>query len=232
MTSRESPRKEPRKQSMATDTKERIINNYNRISKWYDAIAGRSEKQLRRAGLHQLHAMPGETILEIGFGTGHSLVEIAEAVGTSGKVYGIDISDRMLEIAEARVVAAGYVDRIQLQCIDALALPYPEKHFDGLFISFTLEVLEPSEMGLLLLQCKKVIRTDGRICVVGMSTKGKRGTMMKLYEWARVKFPNTVDCRPINVGELLTAAGFEVIEDIVTSFWGLSVEIVQSRKND
>jgi len=231
VTTMESPPKGPSEQPMATDTKERIINNYNRIGKWYDAIAGRSEKQLRRAGLHQLHAMPGETILEIGFGTGHSLVEIAEAVGTSGKVYGVDISNRMLEIAEARVVAAGHADRIQLQCIDALALPYPERHFDGLFMSFTLEVLQPSEMGLLLQQCRKVLKTNGRICVVGMSAKGKLGTMMKLYEWARVKFPNTVDCRPINVGELLSAAGFDMIEDIVTSFWGLSVEIVQSRKS-
>jgi ubiquinone/menaquinone biosynthesis C-methylase UbiE len=232
MTTMESPAKGPHKQSMDTDTKERIINNYNRIGKLYNAIAGRSEKQLRRSGLRQLHAMPGETILEIGFGTGHSVVEIAEAVGASGKVCGIDISNRMLEIAEARVVAAGYADRIQLQCTDALALPYPERHFDGLFMSFTLEVLQPSEMGRLLQQCRNVIRTDGRICVVGMSTKGKLGIMMNLYEWARAKLPNTIDCRPINVGELLTAAGFEVIEDIVTSFWGLSVEIVLSRRND
>lgn len=228
----ESLPKGPREQSMVTDTNERIINNYNRIGRWYDAIAGRSEKQLRRAGLQQLHAMPGETILEIGFGTGHSIVEIAEAVGAYGKVYGVDTSNAMLEIAEARVVAAGYADRIHLQCIDALALPYPERHFDGLFMSFTLEILQPSEMELLLQQCRKVLRTNGRICVVGMSTMGKHGTMMKLYEWAHVKFPNTVDCRPINVGELLLAAGFDVIEDIVTSFWGLSVEIVQSRKSD
>jgi ubiquinone/menaquinone biosynthesis C-methylase UbiE len=217
---------------MAVDPKERIVDNYNRIGKWYDIIAGQSEKQLRRAGLRQLHAMSGETILEIGYGTGHSLVEIAEAVGSSGKVYGVDISNRMLEIAEARVVAAGRADRIQLQSTDALALPYPEKHFDGLFMSFTLEVLQPSEMGLLLQQCRKVLKTNGRICIVGMSTKGKRGRMMNLYEWARVRFPDTVDCRPIDVGGLLSAAGFDVIEDIVTSFWGLSVEIVQSRKRD
>ena len=232
MTTRKSPAKGPREQSMAADMKERIIDNYNRIGKWYNAIAGLSENQLRRAALRQLHAMPGESILEIGFGTGHSLVEIAEAVGISGKVCGIDISNRMLEIAQARAVAAGYTDRIQLQCIDALALPYSARHFDGIIMSFTLEVLDPSEMGRLLQQCRKVLRPDGRICVVGMSSKGKLGTMMKLYEWARVKFPNTIDCRPINIGELLTATGFEVVEDIVTSFWGLSVEIVRSRIDD
>jgi len=211
--------------------KDQVATNYDRMAKWYNAIAGRSEKQLRRAGLRQLNAVPGETILEIGFGTGQSLLEIADAVGNSGKVYGIDISSRMLETAKARVVAAGYGGTIELQCMDATTLPYAENTFDGLFMSFVLEVFEPSEIGPLLEQCRKVIKTDGRLCVVAMSTEGKRGTMMKIYEWAHAKLPNTIDCRPINAGELIRAAKFEVIEDIVTSLWGLSVEIVRSRKS-
>lgn len=217
--------------SMDTDRKDHVANNYDRMGKWYDLMAGRSEKQLRRAGLCHLNALHGETILEIGFGTGHSLLEIAEAVGNTGKVCGIDVSRRMLEIAQARTFAAGYGGRIELQCTDAITLPYAENTFDGLFMSFVLEVIELSKIGQFLKECRRVIKTDGRMCIVSMSTEGKRRTMMKLYEWAHTKFPNTVDCRPINAGELIRAAGFGVVEDIVTSFWGLSVEIVRSRKS-
>jgi ubiquinone/menaquinone biosynthesis C-methylase UbiE len=215
---------------MNSPAEDHVANNYDRMGKWYDVIAGRSEKQLRRTGLCQLNAMPGETILEIGFGTGQSLVEIAEAVGNNGKVYGIDISRRMLEIAKQRVASAGYGGRIELQCMDASILPYAEGTFDALFMSFVLEVFEPSEIGLFLQNCRKVIKTDGRICIVAMSSEGKHGIMMKLYKWAHARFPNTVDCRPIDAGELMRAAGFDQVEDIVTSFWGLSVEIVRSLK--
>jgi ubiquinone/menaquinone biosynthesis C-methylase UbiE len=215
---------------MDTPWKDQVANNYDRIGKWYDLFASGSEKHFRRAGLRYLNAVPGETVLEIGFGTGHSLVEIAEAVGQSGKVYGIDISRRMLEIAKQQVAAAGYGGRIELQCMDASTLPYAENTFDALFMSFVLEVFEPSEIGPFLCECRKVIKSDGRMCIVAMSSKGKRGIMMKLYEWAHAKFPNTVDCGPIDAGELIRAGGFEVVENIVASFWGLSIEIVRSTK--
>ena len=39
--------------------------------------AEHSEGPVRRAGLEQLAAKPGEMVLEIGFGTGHSLVSLA-----------------------------------------------------------------------------------------------------------------------------------------------------------
>ena len=65
---------------------------YDKIAKGYDLLAERSEAPVRRVGLEQLSAQPGEKILEIGFGTGHSLVELARSVGPNGKVLGIDLS--------------------------------------------------------------------------------------------------------------------------------------------
>jgi len=46
-----------------------------------------------------LAGQPGESILEVGFGTGHCLVEIAKAFGPTGKALGIDISDKTAELA-------------------------------------------------------------------------------------------------------------------------------------
>src|SRR5512134_4072027 len=84
-------------------SKEAARTSYNRLSRWYDLIAGSTEKKYRDWGLQKLSAQPGEKILEIGFGTGHCLVSLAKAVGPAGRVLGLDISDGMLAIARERL---------------------------------------------------------------------------------------------------------------------------------
>src|SRR6266508_6315879 len=93
--------------SRVNRSKEVARTSYNRLSRWYDAIAGSTEKKYRDWGLENLSAQPGETILEVGFGTGHCLVGLAKAVGPTGHVVGLDISDGMLAIARSRLQAEG-----------------------------------------------------------------------------------------------------------------------------
>jgi demethylmenaquinone methyltransferase/2-methoxy-6-polyprenyl-1,4-benzoquinol methylase len=77
-------------------TKAEIRKFYDRIAGVYDVLAETSERAERHAGLAKLDAAAGEVILEIGFGTGHSLVDIARAVGPQGRVAGIDLSAKMV----------------------------------------------------------------------------------------------------------------------------------------
>ena len=51
------------------------------MSRSYDLFAGAFEKRLRNKALERLGITEGEAVLEIGFGTGHCLEQIAEAVG-------------------------------------------------------------------------------------------------------------------------------------------------------
>ena len=53
--------------------------------------------------LELLHLKIGEVALEIGFGTGHCLKQMAESIGVNGKVYGIEISSGMLEVSKKRL---------------------------------------------------------------------------------------------------------------------------------
>jgi len=85
--------------SRVNRSKEAARTSYNQMSRWYDLISGASERKFCDEGLQTLKAKNGETILEIGFGTGHSLLELASCVGGSGHIHGIDLSEGMLAIA-------------------------------------------------------------------------------------------------------------------------------------
>jgi demethylmenaquinone methyltransferase/2-methoxy-6-polyprenyl-1,4-benzoquinol methylase len=113
---------------------------YNKIAKVYDLLSEHSERPMREAGLRLLAAAPGEHVLEIGFGTGHILAELADAVGPTGRVFGIDISENMLAHAKDVLSNKGLTDRVSLDCGDAENLPYGDDSMDGIFMCFTLRV--------------------------------------------------------------------------------------------
>ncbi len=216
--------------SRVTRSKEEAIATYDRISCWYDMLAGRGEKKFRDAALEKLGVREGEVALEIGFGTGHCLLALAESVGDSGKVYGIDISQGMVNITQARVRAAGLLERVELKRGDAVSLPFKINFFDAVFVSFTLELFDTPEIPIVLRECQRVLKRNGRIGVVAMSKKGKASLLMRLYEWAHRNFPRYVDCRPIFVQEALQGAGFQLVDVTEMSMWGLPAEVVVAEK--
>lgn len=58
---------------------------YNKISHVYDLLSERSEAPMRKAGIELLKPKPAESIWEIGFGTGHTLVSLAKAHRSADK---------------------------------------------------------------------------------------------------------------------------------------------------
>jgi ubiquinone/menaquinone biosynthesis C-methylase UbiE len=206
-------------------TKEETKAFYNKIAKVYDALAEHSEAVVRRAGLEMLNTQKGQQVLEIGFGTGHSLIELARSVGPSGKVFGIDLSEKMVEVSQKRVDEEGLDERIELSCGDALHLPYESESLDGIFMSFTLELFDTPEIPLVLAECKRVLKPGGRIVIIGMSRVLPEGLVMEIFEWTHRHFPNYLDCRPILVRQALEDSGFQICDSKIMKMW-ISVEVV------
>ncbi|MBE3066593.1 MAG: methyltransferase domain-containing protein [Chloroflexi bacterium] len=202
--------------------------NYDRMSRFYDLFAGTSERRFTGIGLHMLAAQNGESVLEIGFGTGHSLVALTQAVGGSGKVTGIDISKGMLRVTQSRLKQSGFAEQVDLRLGDAAYLPFNAAGFDAVFASFTLELFDLPEIPVVLKECRRVLRPEGRIGVVALAKTD--GVAVRIYEWAHAKFPDFIDCRPIYVHKVIEAAGFQITEIVERSMWGLPVKIVIAHK--
>src|SRR5664280_54815 len=88
-------------------TKAQAKKNYDKISPFYDCFAGGFESNYRNIALDHFNIQNGEIVLEIGFGNGHCLNQIAKSVGKTGMVYGVEISSRMLELTKKRLEKAG-----------------------------------------------------------------------------------------------------------------------------
>jgi ubiquinone/menaquinone biosynthesis C-methylase UbiE len=214
--------------SRVSRSKAEAARSYNRLSRWYDWLSGSSEQKYRNLGLQALQAQQGEQILEIGFGTGHCVLALAEAVGPAGKVCGIDISQGMLAIAEKRARQAGVGEWVDLRVGDAAQLPFEEGSFNAVFMSFTLELFDTPEIPLVLAGCRQVLRPGGRIGLVTMILPERPGLAVRLYEWFHARWPAAVDCRPILAREALQEAGFTIESARRWKMWGLPVDVIRA----
>jgi ubiquinone/menaquinone biosynthesis C-methylase UbiE len=172
---------------------------YDRMSSW-SWLEEPFERRPRAIGLGLLSVHAGERVLELGCGAGGALIRLARAVGPSGCVVGLDLSPSMIHHAEARLRRARLADRVELRVADASSIPFDDASFDALFMSFTLELFDTPEIPLVLAECRRVLRSGGRLVVVALSRATPIGWPTRLYERLHDRFPTALDCRPIGQG--------------------------------
>lgn len=214
---------------MAADLTEQF---YDRISHAYDLIADGGEHRARERGLELLDVQRGESVLEIGYGTGHSLVQLAKSVGPTGRVTGIDISSGMRAVAQKRVAEAGVDQVVEFQVGAVPPLPMASGLFDAVAMSFTLELFPLDTIPIVLSECRRVLKPEGRLGVVSMATvaEGQDPSLLeRTYVWMHRHFPHIVDCQPIPLEEKLAEAGFRLEKRERIDLFSMPVAIVVAR---
>lgn len=219
----------PPMESTSTSQPGSARDYYDRLSRAYDLLADSSERRARDRGLELLAPQDGETVLEVGFGTGHALLELSRAVGPGGQVHGVDISAGMLAVTRDLLQREAAAAPIRLTLGDGRALPYAAGCFEAVFLSFTLELFSPAEIPTVLAEARRALRPDGRLGVVSLALTDPPKPMVSLYQWLHRHFPHFVDCQPIDVTGCLQASSFRIEGTISMEIWGLPVAAVVAR---
>lgn len=120
-----------------------------------DIVAQRTEFK------NELDPQPGERVLDVGAGPGYLASIIAEEVGKSGYVCGLDISAPLLEVAKSQ---SSKVPNIEFLQGDATELPFPDESFDAVVSTQVLEYV--SDVDSALSEFSRVLRKGGRVALL------------------------------------------------------------------
>jgi len=170
----------------------------------------RDAARRRRIVREALGAAPDERILDVGCGPGFYCAELAEEVGPSGSVVGVDSSPAMLQLATRR--CAQYRG-IELRRADAVSLPVDDASFDAALCVQVLEyVPDPTaalrEMHRALLPGGRVVVWDVDWATVSLHSHDRARTERVLRAWdehlVHASLPRTLAPR-------LRSAGFDEV---------------------
>jgi ubiquinone/menaquinone biosynthesis C-methylase UbiE len=121
-----------------TPNRDAALQQYRRRAKFYDLELALLEPVRRRA-VERLGLKGGETVLDVGCGTGLSLELIEHRIGTQGHVIGIEQSSDMLEHARGRAT------RNQFENVTLISSPVEEAEIpvlaDAALFHFTHDIL-------------------------------------------------------------------------------------------
>jgi demethylmenaquinone methyltransferase/2-methoxy-6-polyprenyl-1,4-benzoquinol methylase len=125
--------------------KERIAKLYKKRAKNYDISAnlyyliGVREYAYREMAVKALNLKQGDTVVEIGCGTGLNFRLLRDQVGPKGKVIGVDLTAEMLSAAKKRAEHHNWKNIELVQC-DAGTYNFPEGT-DGIISTFAITLI-------------------------------------------------------------------------------------------
>jgi len=183
---------------MKYESARRQRTTYGRWARLYDfstALAGRiygfSDVEERRKAIELLALAAGHRVLEVGVGTGANLALLAQRVGDSGTIVGVDVTPAMLHICAQRCAREG-IAALLIEG-DAAHRPFQERSFDAVLIFGAFNGLDDRERALA--ETMRAAKSNAKIVITdeGMSERKRKTFLGRLFvrqdHWLKARPP-------------------------------------------
>jgi len=121
------------------------------------------EGKFRRTLVELAGLKPGQSVLDVGCGTGSLAIEAAKAVGPAGSVVGIDPSPEMIGRAKSKARRRA---NVRFEIAPAQSLPFADASFDVVLSSLVLHQLPPESLHVVKAEIARVLKPSGRLLLV------------------------------------------------------------------
>jgi SAM-dependent methyltransferase len=174
-----------------------VRRRYNRIASYFVVFEWllRLPPGIRNKSVNRMEVRPGDSVLEVGCGTGRNLAALVRAVGPEGRVYGVDVSDGMLQRAQTLCARRGW-PQVTLIRADAATLTLPES-VNGAIFSLSYAVIPDHREALRRVWTQ--LAADGSVVIMDAKLpQGLIGRLLRpLVVWAsRLTVLGNPDVRP------------------------------------
>lgn len=140
---------------------DRIAYSYDKLN---HLLSFNIDKRWRRIAVKQL--VPCQNLLDVAIGTADLAIEMVKQ-GKAQLVTGIDLSTEMMKIGAKKVEKAHLQEQISFTEGSALALPYPDGHFDAVTCAYGVRNFSDLNQGLR--EMRRVLKPGGQLMILEFS---------------------------------------------------------------
>lgn len=172
---------------MARTKEERVHDVFESISGQYDKmntiISFKRHLAWRKDTMKTMAVPKGASALDVCCGTADWTIHLAEAVGSNGRVCGLDFSENMLSVGKEKVISKKQ-SQVKLLHGNAMELPFKNNEFDYVTIGFGLRNV-PDYLQVLK-EMRRVVKPNGM--VVCLETSQPTAFGFKQIYWLYFKY--------------------------------------------
>ena len=207
---------------MSTATSVRTSGRLVHRARAYDVLVWLllhgKEREFRERLLDLAHVGPGQSVLDIGCGTGSLAIAASGRVGADGVVHGIDGATEMIERATRKAAKAHANATFTHAVVEEM--PFPDGYFDVVIASLMFHHLRRAVREQCAREMRRVLKPGGKALVVEFGRDGK-SMIERLHKRGALELSG--------IHDVMRSAGFDIVESGLVGVQGLNFTLATLR---